>query len=326
MIDRYGRKIDYIRISVTDRCNLRCRYCMPVQGIAKATHEDILSYEEILRLCRIFTDLGISKIKITGGEPLVRRGVGSLIREIKALPGNDQVTLTTNGVSLPNRAEELLAADIDGINISLDTLKAADFAALTGQNQLAEVLAGVTQLLKSGYKAVKLNCLPLAGINDDQLVALAGLAKEHFLAVRFIELMPMGCGTQFSPIPMALVRKKLQKAYGTLRPYGQVLGNGPARYFSLPGFRGTIGFIEALDHKFCSDCNRVRLTASGFLKLCLQYNEGIDLRQLLRNGGSDEKIRQEAARYIYMKPQEHHFDETVGDNHLDYRNMVEIGG
>jgi len=326
MIDQYGRKIDYMRISVTDRCNLRCRYCMPEQGIDKVTHEEMLSYEEILRLCWIVSALGIRKIKITGGEPLVRLGVCNLIRAIKGMKDIEQVTLTTNGVMLPAMAKELLATAIDGINISLDTLRASDFTALTGQNRLTEVLAGLTQLLQSGYKSVKINCLPLAGINDDQLVTLAGMAKEQFLTVRFIELMPMGCGTAFLPITMSVVRQKLQEAYGMLTPYRQVLGNGPARYFSLPGFRGKIGFIEAMNHKFCGDCNRIRITSGGFLKLCLQYDKGLDLRELLRHGGSDEKIRQEVARYIYKKPQEHHFGNNDVDEHWDHRNMVEIGG
>lgn len=326
MLDQHGRKIDYMRISVTDRCNLRCRYCMPADGIQQLGCKDMLSYEEILRLCRLFAELGIKKIKITGGEPLVRLGVCDLIRQIKQIPGIEQVTITTNGVLLDQLAEDLIAAGIDGINISLDTLQSDKFTEITRRNQLDRVLAGIDRLLALGYEKIKINCVPMAEINGDQIAEIAQLAKNQPIAVRFIELMPIGYGSDFTAIPRDSVMQALEEAYGLLQPYQQALGNGPASYYSLPNFQGKIGFIDAIDHKFCRSCNRVRLTSNGFLKLCLQYNLGIDLKDLMRSDAGDEYLKKIIEKNIFQKPQEHHFyDESVAAM-SDAREMFQVGG
>lgn len=326
MLDQYKRKIDYMRISVTDRCNLRCRYCMPADGIEQMACKDLLSYEEILRLCRIFAQLGIKKIKLTGGEPLVRLGICNLIQQIKQISGIEQVTITTNGVLLPQMAEELIKTGIDGINISLDTLQRDKFLELTRRDQVADVLAGIERLMELGYKNIKINCVPILEINGNQIAEIVGLAKKYPLVVRFIELMPIGNITGYTAIHRDFIMETLQNRYGELIPYQSSLGNGPASYFSLPKFKGKIGFIDAIHHKFCEACNRVRLTSNGFMKLCLQYNVGVDLKQMLRSDADDVYLKQVIKKNIYKKPLEHHFyDESVAQIR-DERNMFQVGG
>lgn len=326
MLDQYGRVIDYVRVSVTDRCNLRCRYCMPERGAVPLSSADILTYEEIARLCRLFAALGVKKIKITGGEPLVRRGVCDLIAELKAIPGIEQVTLTTNGVLLADMAEPLLRAGADGINVSLDTVDPARYFALTRRDALGRVREGLGSLLATACKNVKLNCVPIAEVNGGQLAEIAALAERYPLAVRFIELMPIGLAEAFTAVPKADIVRALGERYGELAPCRARLGNGPAAYYSLPGFRGKVGFIEALHHKFCGACNRVRLTAGGFLKLCLQYDRGADLRGLLRGGASDAYIKRVLEKAIYRKPREHRFGEALPPGERDRRGMFQVGG
>jgi len=325
MLDQFGRMIDYVRISVTDRCNLRCTYCMPAEGVEAFQCKDILSYEEIIRLCRIFASLGIKKIKITGGEPLVRLDLCKLIAAIKAIEGIEQVTITTNGVLLESMAEELIRAGIDGINISLDTLTRENFKQLTRRDHLDEVLRGIDQLVQLQYKKIKINCVPIEEVNGDQIAQIAALAKTYPIAVRFIELMPIGMATGYTAIDKEKILQSLHKAHGELIPWKGKLGNGPANYFSIRGFKGKIGFIEALHHKFCGQCNRVRLTANGFLKLCLQYDTGVDLRKLLRSNADDQYIKRIIEKNIVLKPREHYFnDSTVAQS--DQRKMFQVGG
>ncbi|WP_110953673.1 GTP 3',8-cyclase MoaA [Anaerosinus massiliensis] len=325
MLDQFGRTIDYIRISVTDRCNLRCVYCMPAEGVEQFKCKDVLSYEEIIRLCRIFASLGIKKVKITGGEPLVRLDICKLIAEIKAVEGIEQVTITTNGVLLASMAEELIRSGVDGINISLDTVKKEKFKKLTRRDQLEKVMQGIYQLVKLKYDKIKINCVPIAQINGDQIAYIASFAKDYPIAVRFIELMPIGMATDYTAIDKTILRETISKAYGKLIPWDGKLGNGPANYFSIQGFKGKIGFIEAVHHKFCGQCNRVRLTANGFLKLCLQYDTGIDLRELLRNHTDDLVIKNSIEKNIFSKPLEHAFDCGTTAK-TDQRKMFQVGG
>ncbi len=326
MLDQYGREIDYVRVSITDRCNLRCVYCMPEAGVKQLRCADILSYEEIVTICQALAGLGISKIKITGGEPLVRQDAPELIRMLKALPGIRQVTLTTNGVLLAEQAEALLAAGVDGINISLDTLDIEDFARLTRRNALKQVLTGLARLQTLGYSRIKLNCVPIKGFNDGQICALAKLAQQQPLAVRFIEMMPIGLGKGYQAIGREDIMARLTDTYGPLSPWQGELGNGPAQYYTLPGFAGKIGFISAVHHKFCAQCNRVRLSATGFLKLCLQYDKGLEVGRLLRTGVGRDELAESIKRTIYAKPLEHQFDAGWDENHTERRNMFEIGG
>lgn len=326
MLDQYGRTIDYARISITDRCNLRCRYCMPAEGVEQLRCQDILSYEEIVRAAEIMASLGIRKIKITGGEPLVRKQAPELIKQLKAVEGIEQVTLTTNGVLLAEQAEALLAAGIDGINISLDTLEAQAFAQLTRREVLPQVLAGFEKLMALGYTAVKINCVPLAGVNEDQICALAALAKKWPVAVRFIELMPLGLGKAYQAIDQDTVRAQLADCFGPPKPWSGRIGNGPAQYETYAGFAGQIGYIGALHDKFCAHCNRVRLTASGYLKLCLQSDVGADIRPWLKAGVTMAAAGEAIRQIIYHKPMEHHFEQAEEVDHAETRKMFQIGG
>ena len=322
MTDAFGRNIDYIRLSITDRCSLRCTYCMPENGVQWLPHESILRYEDLLRLCRIFISLGISKFKITGGEPLVRKGLSSFVNELHALKGVESITLTTNGVDLTSQLSDLLNAGINGINLSLDTLDRTRFAERTRRDCLPNVLEGLDAALAVPDLNLKINCVSMSGCEDDW-IALAKLARDQKLTVRFIELMPIGMGQGNVPCTETQVSEVLEKEFGKLEPYDTPLGNGPAHYFSLDGFRGKIGFISAVSHGFCSSCNRVRLTASGYLKTCLQYDTGADLAGLLAQ--SDEVIREAVIDAIHRKPESHQFASRYvrnGEKHI----MSQIGG
>ena len=324
MIDAQGRTIDYVRISVTDRCNLRCVYCMPENGIPMATHEELLSFEEIERLCRIFAEVGIRKVKLTGGEPLVRKDFVELVRKIKAIDGIEKVTLTTNGVLLEEKMEELASAGINGINISLDTLNPKIFEEITRRDVFSEVYRGIQKALSYPDISLKLNCLPL-GLEQQNLEEIAGLAKDNRIHVRFIEVMPIGQGKNYKFLSETQIIEMLEKKYGEMVPFEEKLGYGPGHYYSIEGFQGKIGFISAISHKFCGSCNRIRLTAEGYLKSCLQYDTGRDLRKLLRTGATDEVIKEAIVQGIEEKPIEHIFL----SGHIDqeeHHTMSQIGG
>lgn len=320
MIDQYNRNIEYVRISLTDRCNLRCQYCMPEHGVTKMKHEDILTLEEILKTAEILAKLGIKKIRLTGGEPLLRRGIIKLIGDLKSISGIEQIALTTNGVLLDSMAEELIAAGLDSINLSLDTLSEGAFNLITRRNLFGQVQSGLNKFIKSKCE-VKINCVPIVGVNDFELLKIVNLAKDNDIKVRFIELMPLGCAVDFKGIETSRVKRQIENSFGEMVPVHKEDLQGPAQYFKLQGFKGQIGFIDALEHKFCSSCNRIRLTADGFLKLCLNSNSGLDVKSLLRAGIEDDKLFEEVQNAIYNKPKEHHFNE-----HNDANKMYQIGG
>lgn len=324
MIDGYGRKIDYIRISLTDRCNLRCIYCMPESGVETVSHQEILSFDEICRLAEIFASLGMKKIKLTGGEPLVRREIAQLAARMKKIPGIEQVTLTTNGVQLAAQMEMLAEAGIDGINLSLDTVDPQVFAQITRRDSFEEVKKGFRKALEYPQIPLKINCV-LMDLPGQDVVKLAALAKKYPVHVRFIEVMPIGLGKQFAGCVEETLLAQLQETYGMYQAFEGKLGNGPGHYYTFPDFIGKIGFISAISHKFCGDCNRVRLTAQGYLKTCLQYDVGADLRSLLRGGASDEKIRQAVENAIRCKPMGHKFTEQACE-HREKHMMSQIGG
>ncbi len=323
MVDGQGRAIRYLRVSVTDRCNLRCRYCMPESGVDWVPHGRVLTYEQMARLVGLCAGLGVEKVRLTGGEPLVRRGLSALVRMVKETPGIRQVCLTTNGVLLPEQLPALLEAGLDGVNLSLDTLDRGQYAALTRRDELPRALAGLEAALAAPGLTVKLNCVPLAD-NEDQWVPLAALARDRDLAVRFIELMPIGLGRGLPGRSEAQVLAKLEAAFGPLRPLEAPPG-GPARYGTFPGFQGRVGFISAMTHPFCAACDRVRLTASGFLKTCLQYQTGVDLRALLEAGAGDSALRAAILEAVRQKPACHHFGgaPAPGD---EGHTMNQIGG
>lgn len=323
MKDAYGRTIDYMRVSVTDRCNLRCKYCMPNGFQEGLAHEDILTYEEILRLCAIVAAAGVKKIKVTGGEPLVRLGCVDFLRRLSGIPGIEDVTITTNGVELKQYLPDLKDMGIGGINVSLDTLRPERFAAITGRDRFAGVWEAVMEAVSLGVR-VKLNCVPMAGFNDDEFLDFARLAADYPLDVRFIEMMPIGFGAGFAPVSGSGILEFLNREFMPLTAVRESRGNGPARYVRGQGMKGCIGFIEAVNHKFCVTCNRVRLTADGQLKLCLYYDIGVDLREPLRSGCADEEILRLFQEGLGLKPMEHHF--YSGDSKADKKKMSQIGG
>lgn len=324
MVDNYGRTIEYMRVSVTDRCDLRCRYCMPPEGCEKVPMSSILTYEQIVRICRVSADLGISRIKITGGEPFARLGCAGLIRDIKSLPGIEQVTVTTNGQTLENHIDELKAAGVDGINISLDTLDPERFAYITGRGTLEKTLRAVELAAGSGIKT-KINSLIMKGFNEDEITALAGFAFRYGIDVRFIEMMPVGAADADKGISNETVLAVLKERWPELVPDESIHGNGPAVYYKRPGERGAIGLISAMHGKFCEDCNRVRLTSQGEIKPCLCYDTGTDIRPFLSE--SDDRLKEAVRDAILEKPEAHCFDalDDAG-GHAEHRLMSQIGG
>ena len=326
MFDSKGRKIHYLRLSVTDLCNLRCRYCMP-DGVDKLEREDILTYEEFLRLAALFARCGVDTVRVTGGEPLVRKGVEQLVKGLKAIPGIRKVTMTTNAVLLEQQLPALLEAGLDSVNISLDTLDPALFAKITARDEFAAVQAGIHAALESGIP-VKLNCVPQVGVNEGELEALAALAQDKPLQVRFIEMMPIGYGAAMPCISGPELLARFRRRWPELAPLPgaacAALGDGPAVYYTVPGWKGDIGFIAAVHGKFCASCNRVRLTSQGFLRPCLASETGCDLKALLRSGASDEELLAAIRTTIWEKPQEHHFELKQGIPAT--RGMYRIGG
>lgn len=324
MKDKFNREIEYMRISLTDRCNLRCKYCMPCD-VPWIEHQQILSYEEILEICQIAVELGIDRFKITGGEPLVRKGCLAFIRTLKQMPGVKQVTMTTNGVLLRQYADELAEAGVNGINVSLDTLDRERFAFLTGKDALEQVLDGLYYSNKLGIK-MKVNCVPLKGFNEDGLLQMLEICRDHPIDVRFIEVMPIGYGKEYAGISVVNLEQEIRKAYPDGETVLRRLGNGPARYYHPSNFKGSVGFIDAIHGKFCGDCNRIRLTSEGFLKTCLYYGHGSSLRDYRRGGGSRDGLKNLMQETIFQKPKEHHFGSSSADDERELRKMSQIGG
>ena len=325
MFDRYQREIHYLRLSVTDLCNLRCRYCMP-DGVEKLEREAVLTYEEFLRLAALFARCGIDTVRVTGGEPLVRKNVAQLVAGLKATPGIRRVTLTTNAVLLAEQLPALLDAGLDSVNISLDTLRPEVFRQITARDDFTAVQAGLQAALQSGLP-VKLNCVPQAGVNEGELEQLAALAKDNAMQVRFIEMMPIGYGAAMPCISGPELRARFARRWPELAPLSpaqeHALGDGPAVYYTVPGWQGSIGFIAAVHGKFCASCNRVRLTSQGFLRPCLASETGCDLRALLRSGADDAQLLAAIRETIWAKPREHHFNDS---SMPATRGMYRIGG
>ena len=322
MFDSTRREIHYLRLSVTDLCNLRCRYCMP-DGVEKLEREAVLTYEEFLRLAALFAQCGIDTVRVTGGEPLVRKNVAQLVAGLKAIPGIRKVTMTTNGILLAQQLPALLAAGLDSVNISLDTLRPEVFRQITARDDFAAVQAGLQAALESGIP-VKLNCVPQAGVNEGELEDLAALAENHPLQVRFIEMMPIGYGAAMPCISGPEMRQRFARRWPELQPLTEAaFGDGPAVYYTVPGWQGSIGFIAAVHGKLCASCNRVRLTSQGFLRPCLASEAGCDLRALLRSGADDTQLLAAIRETIWAKPREHHFEDS---SMPATRGMYRIGG
>ena len=318
MQDNFGREINYMRISITDRCNLRCAYCMP-DGIKGLPHSDILRYEEILRIAKATAELGISNIKVTGGEPFVRKGVLQFLQELKQIPKINRVTITTNGLLLGQNINELLKIGIDGINVSLDSLKAPTYHKLTGGGSVETVIEAIKNAAYAGHK-VKINCVPIRGVNDSEIVDITKLAESLPIDIRFIEYMPSN-SQNFARVTGAEIINILKETYPDLLPDTSYHGQGPAKYFKSPKMQGSVGIIDAFESPngcFCPSCNRVRLTSDGFLKLCLFHEKGINLRNIIRNGATDQELQNTISHALKQKPEQHDFG--------NIKNMSQIGG
>lgn len=326
MVDNHGRNINYLRISITDRCNLRCRYCMPYTGVEKLEHFSILNLEEIARLVRIAAQAGIRKVRLTGGEPLVRRNVAQLIRYIRDIEEIDDISLTTNGTLFGSMAEELKDAGLDRINFSLDSMVADKFHYITRLGRLDTVMSAIDKALRLELHPVKINTVLIRGFNDDEILDFAAMAYERPLHVRFIEFMPIG-DLQFwdrGNIISSQETKDIISGRYRLLDAKKIKGSGPARYFNLEGGQGSIGFISPMSNHFCSACNRIRMTAEGKLRGCLYDKREVDLKQAMENGASDEQLRQMFLETISSKPDKHHMNNGWGADNR--RKMYQIGG
>jgi len=324
--DIYNRFIDYLRVSVTDRCNFRCVYCMPPEGVQLLQHSDILTYEELLRIIAILTKQGISKVRITGGEPLVRKGIVDFVRAVKALETVEDLSMTTNGSLLAPLAADLKAAGLDRVNISLDTVHPARFRHITGDcGNIADTLRGIESALQAGLAPVKLNVVVSEALTADDLVYFTGLVMRHPVAVRFIEYMPIGHGGIGPGMKAAAVRELLEKhAAGSLEPMTFTgKGNGPAKYYRIARSKGCFGFITPISEHFCGRCNRIRLTADGKFRPCLLSNQEVDIKTPLRGGASDGLLASLFFQAIKEKPAEHNLKGFDTDFK---RRMSQIGG
>jgi cyclic pyranopterin phosphate synthase len=308
--DSFQRPINYLRISVTDRCNLRCVYCMPQEGISLMSHYDILSYEEIFTLVKAAAELGINKVRLTGGEPLVRAGLPELVQMLAGIETIDDISLTTNGILLAQHAADLKEAGLQRVNVSLDTLKPEKFRQITRCGNLADTLKGIEVAGAVGLNPVKINMVVMAGVNDDELPDFASKTVKDGWHVRFIELMPTNGDEPVNSklVSVSEMRKRIE-SMGKLEPWKVEVGNGPAKYFRLPGATGTIGFITPVTEHFCYQCNRLRLTADGKLRLCLLNEDEIDLREPLRSGASVTELKSLIEKAIASKPEGHHLSE-----------------
>ncbi len=321
MKDKHNRNISYIRISVTDRCNLRCSYCMPQEGIIKKQHSEVLSLEEIYQVVHACTFLGISKVRITGGEPLIRKGLVSLIEKLSKLEQIKEVALTTNGILLPKYAKELKEAGLKRVNISLDTLNSDKYREITSFGKLQDVLAGIEAAKKVGLTPVKLNTVLIGCFNDEEIEDFVKLTIDEPIDVRFIELMPIGQAAGWAKsrfIPNTTVLDKCSD----LAPVESIDASSPAKYYRLPNAKGRVGLINPISHGFCADCNRIRLTADGKLKPCLHSDDEIDIKTLMRekNGSLEDAIKEA----IYSKPLQHELNQK--DSKPIDRDMFRIGG
>lgn len=322
MKDSLGRTIDYLRVSLTDRCNFRCRYCMP-GDVPDAGHESVLSYEELAQVCAAAVRCGITKFKITGGEPLVRKGAVSFMERLKRMAGVRQVTLTTNGYLLARELPKLAAMGIDGINISLDTLDRRQFWNISGVDGLERTMAAMQEAVRLGIRT-KINAVLLAQ-TADQIVPLARLAQRYPIDVRFIELMPIGFGVTQAGGTAGEAFRLLRHEWPDVTLTAEPRGNGPATYYQSRFLQGRIGFIAANTHRFCRTCNRLRLTSTGFLKPCLCYGMGVAVRQVLRvPGDHEETLAQAVAEAIAMKPKGHCF--SMRQEITEHKQMIQIGG
>jgi cyclic pyranopterin phosphate synthase len=325
LIDTHDRRLNYLRISITDRCNLRCLYCVPDGRLPKLSHDDILTYEELLRLVTIGTSMGITKVRVTGGEPLVRKGVYDFLKSLSALGALEDLSLTTNAVLLGANLERLKQAGIRRINVSLDTLKRDRYREITGYDQFERVWAGLEKALEMGFAPIKINVVAMRGINDDEFIEMGRLTQKYPFHLRFIEYMPIG-NARMDPKGKLLTSeiKQILAPLGKLRPVSRQTNDGPAQRYRIAGAPGELGFISSVSHHFCDRCNRLRLTASGQLRVCLLSDQQTDLRTPLRAGASDEALARLIRQAVRNKKAHHHLAAAAAAKVND--QMSGIGG
>jgi len=325
LFDSFQRQINYLRISVTDRCNLRCIYCS-VGSVPHLPRSEILSYEEIGRVVRVAASMGINKVRLTGGEPLLRPNLSKLVWMLSQIEDIDDISLTSNGTLLSKYAVELKEAGLKRVNVSLDTLREDRFKRITGRDKLGEVLSGIKAAHGAGLHPVKINMVVLRGINDDEIIDLARMSTSQGWHVRFIEFMPFGTpkAEALETISAQEIQERIQ-SLGKLEPYTGKTGNGPARYYRLPGARGTIGFITPVTEHFCHSCNRLRLTSDGQLRPCLLDDDEVNLKEPLRNGASVDELKQLIQQAVAIKRERHHLTGGLAPGTVR-RPMCQIGG
>ncbi|MFH1562030.1 MAG: GTP 3',8-cyclase MoaA [Nitrospirota bacterium] len=326
MEDNYGRTIDYLRVSIIDWCNLHCIYCQP--EMQKRTHYEILSYEEIIRIVRLAVQSGIKKIRITGGEPLMRKDITFFIKELSKIAGIEDLAMTTNGILLAKYACSLKEAGLQRLNISLDSLQAKRYEEITQGGVLEQVLLGMSEAFKANFSPIKINMVPMKGINDDELEDFVRLTIEKPVHVRFIELMPMNHNPLWKEryFPVSQIKERLKKCFA-LKPVSDVnvcnaSGSGPAEYYQIDGAKGLVGFINPISEHFCSRCNRLRLTPDGKIRPCLESDTEIDIKTPIRSGQSDEEIKELLLAVVKLKPGRHQFT----SKRVGLRQMSAIGG
>lgn len=328
LLDFHNRRINYLRISITDRCNLRCHYCMPKEGVSQFGHSEILRYEEILRLAALAVQKGITKIRITGGEPLVRKDAVQLIQQLSQLKGVQDLSLTTNAILLEEFAPALFQAGLKRVNISMDSLSPEKYREITRGGDLSRVWAGVEAARRAGLSPIKINVVAITGFNDGEILEFARLTMPDPFQIRFIEFMPIGISSEWSPeryLSSRAIKRRIESVSPLIPVNGGVNDHGgPARLFKFPGARGEIGFISPISDHFCNSCNRLRLTPDGKLKTCLFSDEEMDLKQLLRSGCSDEELERKLDEAISTKPLRH--GAIGGLMKRCHRPMVKIGG
>jgi cyclic pyranopterin phosphate synthase len=328
LIDRFGRGINYLRISVTDRCNLRCIYCMPPEGILARPHDQILSFEEIYRIVDVAVRLEINKVRITGGEPLVRKDLSLFIKNLKRINDLNEIALTTNGVYLKEHAFSLKEAGLDRVNISLDSLVPEKFREITRGGSLARALEGMEAALSAGLWPVKINVVLLRGFNDSEIISFAGLARSRPVHVRFIEYMPTHLGgySYKELFFSSLEARAILDSLGELIPIENNCGVSAAKVFRIKGFHGTIGFISPVSENFCSSCNKLRLTSDGCLRSCLHSSKSIDLKAAMKNGASDNDLAGLIREAVDSKPASHNLGTAPAGIPSEHFSMCQIGG
>ncbi|MGI6412882.1 MAG: GTP 3',8-cyclase MoaA [Syntrophomonadaceae bacterium] len=327
MLDKYGRDINYLRVSVTDRCNLRCRYCMPEKGVDNlGDHHAILSLEDIARLIRICTGVGIRKVRLTGGEPLIRKNISQLIKYIDEMPEIDDIGLTTNGILFGRMAGELKEAGLRRVNFSLDSLEQEKYRYITRNGELIPVMDAIFKALDMNMHPVKINTVVIKGFNDGEIIDFVKLAYIYPLHIRFIEFMPIGdllFWKRERMISTEEIKAKIDLEY-QLVPAKKIEGNGPAKYYNLQGGKGSVGFISPMSNHFCAQCNRIRMTADGRIRGCLHDKKEVDLRPLLQSGAGDMELERLLVKAIQLKPARHSMNSGWGTENI--RKMYQIGG